>query len=263
MRRELLASKKKETGLSLDPRTKLALLITIALFVLSGGGGAASKQFAPILAAVPLILLLTEKSWKGSVIYFVLYGGSYILQLWALPHLSGLPNFLVVAICGFFMRFVPGIMMGYITVRTTTVSEFVASMKKLHLPEQIIIPMSVIFRFFPTVVEEYNAIGDAMKMRGIRFGGGKASAMLEYRLVPVIMCSVKIGGVPADPADGLLGKDRGGAECGSHHKGAGIGQKAHEHLPDRLSCAGCFFPAAMCGGFCNSYCHDDYREVGL
>ena len=29
--------------------------------------------------------------------------------------------------------------MGYITVRTTTVSEFVASMKKLHLPEQIII----------------------------------------------------------------------------------------------------------------------------
>ena len=61
MRRELLASKKKETGLSLDPRTKLALLVTIALFVLSGGGGAASKQFAPILAAVPLILLLTEK----------------------------------------------------------------------------------------------------------------------------------------------------------------------------------------------------------
>ena len=86
MRRELLASKKKETGLSLDPRTKLALLITIALFVLSGGGGAASsKQFAPILAAVPLILLLTEKSWKGSVIYFVLYGGSYILQLWGSP----------------------------------------------------------------------------------------------------------------------------------------------------------------------------------
>ena len=42
MRRELLASKKKETGLSLDPRTKLALLVTIALFVLRGGGGAAS-----------------------------------------------------------------------------------------------------------------------------------------------------------------------------------------------------------------------------
>lgn len=103
MRRELLASKKKETGLSLDPRTKLALLITIALFVLSGGGGAASKQFAPILAAVPLILLLTEKSWKGSVIYFVLYGGSYILQLWALTCPAFLTFLLLqsaVSLCG-------------------------------------------------------------------------------------------------------------------------------------------------------------------
>lgn len=109
------------------------------------------------------------------------------------PVLVRTAKFFVVAVCGFLMRFVPGIMMGYITVKTTTVSEFVAAMKKLHLPEQIIIPMSVIFRFFPTVVEEYNAIGDAMKMRGIRFGGGKAGAMLEYRLVPVIMCSVKIG----------------------------------------------------------------------
>lgn len=137
--------------------------------------------------------MLTEGAWKGSCIYFALYGGSYLLQILSLPYLSGLPSFFVVAVCGFLMRFVPGIMMGYITVKTTTVSEFVAAMKKLHLPEQIIIPMSVIFRFFPTVVEEYNAIGDAMKMRGIRFGGGKAGAMLEYRLVPVIMCSVKIG----------------------------------------------------------------------
>ena len=104
MRRELLASQKKETGLSLDPRTKLALLITIALFVLSGGGGAASKQFAPILAAVPLILLLTEKSWKGSVIYFVLYGGSYILQLWRSPTYPAFLTFLLlqsaVSLCG-------------------------------------------------------------------------------------------------------------------------------------------------------------------
>lgn len=193
MRSELLASEKKKTALPLDPRTKLALLITIALFVLSGGIGTASRQFAPVLAAVPWILLLAEKAWNGSAVYLILYGGSYLLQLLVIPHLSGVPGFLAVAVSGFFMRFAPGIMMGYITFKTTTVSEFVAAMKKLHLPEQIIIPMSVIFRFFPTVAEEYHAIGDAMKMRGIRFGGAGMGAMLEYRLVPVIMCSVKIG----------------------------------------------------------------------
>jgi energy-coupling factor transporter transmembrane protein EcfT len=49
------------------------------------------------------------------------------------------------------------------------------------------------FRFFPTVAEEWSAIGDAMRMRGVRFGGGKAGAILEYRIVPMMICSVKIG----------------------------------------------------------------------
>lgn len=54
-------------------------------------------------------------------------------------------------------------------------------------------PMSVMFRFFPTVAEEWSAIGDAMRMRGVRFGGGKVGAILEYRIVPMMICSVKIG----------------------------------------------------------------------
>lgn len=82
---------------------------------------------------------------------------------------------------------------GIFVVTTTTVSEFVAAMERLHLPQQITIPMSVMFRFFPTVAEEWSAIGDAMRMRGVRFGGGKASAILEYRIVPMMICSVKIG----------------------------------------------------------------------
>lgn len=32
-----------------------------------------------------------------------------------------------------------------------------------------------------------------MKMRGIRLGGGKAGKMLEYRIVPMITCTAKIG----------------------------------------------------------------------
>ena len=83
--------------------------------------------------------------------------------------------------------------MGYFVVTTTTVSEFVAAMERLHLPQQITIPMSVMFRFFPTVAEEWSAIGDAMRMRGVRFGGGKVGAILEYRIVPMMICSVKIG----------------------------------------------------------------------
>ena len=43
MRQELLASQKSGRGILLDPRTKLALLITISVFVLSGGIGVIKK----------------------------------------------------------------------------------------------------------------------------------------------------------------------------------------------------------------------------
>ena len=83
--------------------------------------------------------------------------------------------------------------MGAYLVNTTTVSEFMAAMERMHLPQKLSIPLSVIFRFFPTIGEEYGTIGDAMRMRGIRFGGGKLSKMLEYRIVPLIVSCVKIG----------------------------------------------------------------------
>ena len=62
-----------------------------------------------------------------------------------------------------------------------------------YLLEKIVIPMSVIFRFFPTISEEYQAIRDAMKMRNIRFGGKNPFLMVEYRLVPLMVSVVKIG----------------------------------------------------------------------
>ena len=81
--------------------------------------------------------------------------------------------------------------MGYYFIDTTTVSEFIASMEKIHIPEKIIIPMSVVFRFFPTVKEEYRAIQDAMKMRGITTFRSPIK-MLEYRIVPLMISITKI-----------------------------------------------------------------------
>lgn len=41
--------------------------------------------------------------------------------------------------------------------------------------------------------EEYAAISDAMRMRGIRFGGKHPGRMVEYRLIPLMISVVKIG----------------------------------------------------------------------
>ena len=193
MSRELLASQKNNSGILLDPRTKLAVLITIAVFILGGSYEGIMQYYIIVLAAIPLLLLSAARKWKGAVFYILIFGGSLCLEMFGLSRLAGVANYIAVAIVGILLRFTPSVVMGYFVVTTTTVSEFVAAMERLHLPQQITIPMSVMFRFFPTVAEEWSAIGDAMRMRGVRFGGGKVGAILEYRIVPMMICSVKIG----------------------------------------------------------------------
>ena len=115
------------------------------------------------------------------------------MQVYLLPKTTGVVNFLLVAVSFFSVRFMPGIAMASYMVNTTTVSEFMSAMERMRVPQGLSIPLSVVFRFFPTVAEEYAAISDAMRMRGIRFGGKKPGKMIEYRLVPLLVCCVKIG----------------------------------------------------------------------
>ena len=177
----------------LDPRTKILLVLTIATVVLGGGGGDMMNRLRPIMVAVPLLLLCAERKWKLAVSYVIVYLAAYFGGLYLLPVTTGILNFIVVAFSGIFSKFLPGIAMGAYLVNTTTVSEFMASMERIHVPQKISIPLSVVFRFFPTIQEEYHSIGDAMRMRGIRFGGGKPSKMVEYRLIPLMVSCVKIG----------------------------------------------------------------------
>lgn len=183
----------KTKGLKLDPRTKLLLL-----FLINGGiFGGSSWQVAIPLASIPFVLLLFSKKFKGAAIYFVIYGISAVVTFCAVDKFDGIVNLLLVMISGMIFRMLPGMMMGYFLVVSTTVSEFVAAMEQMHISPKIIIPMSVMFRFFPTVREEASAIADAMKMRGLGFHiktlFQNPIEMLEYRVVPLLMATVKIG----------------------------------------------------------------------
>lgn len=174
-----------------DPRTKILLVImTIAIMMSSGGTLVLCLRWS--LTAVPFLLLLSERKFRTAFIYAGVYTAAYIAQILLMPIASGAVNFLLVALA-IAARLMPGIAMASYLVSTTTVSEFMASMERMHIPQKITIPMSVMFRFFPTVGEEYSSIADAMRMRGIRFGGGKPAKMLEYRLVPLMISCVKIG----------------------------------------------------------------------
>ena len=184
-------SQEKRHGF-LDPRTKLALVLVLAVFVMGGLGGSQMKSIKIILSVLPFLLLLIERQWKrfgrGVIMLAVGYG-----LLIAMPYLPGLLNFIALMCGGILTRFAVTVVMGGYLIGTTSVSEFISAMERLHIPQAITIPMSVMFRMFPTIGAEWKSIRRAMGMRGIRLGGVRAGEVVEYQLVPMITSTVRIG----------------------------------------------------------------------
>jgi energy-coupling factor transport system permease protein len=180
-------------GLRLDPRTKMLIVITVSVTLTAGGYGGLMTIIRPLLASMPLLLLALSKRWAVATFYAIAFSAAYIAENFLLSLTFGILNFILLASVGLLARFMPGLMVGYYLVTTTTVSEFMAAMRRMRVTEKLVIPLSVMFRFFPTVREEYISIGDAMRMRGVSIVGSKPLQMLEYRVVPMMMCSLKIG----------------------------------------------------------------------
>lgn len=178
---------------NLDPRTKLLLLITIAMVVALGNDDPPMRICRAILVIVPFVGLISLRRVRAAGYYLIVCLLANMVSVLVLPQTSGVWNFLLVAICVALSRMMPGLAMGWYLLASTSVSEFMTSLERMHIPPKVVIPLSVIFRFLPTVQEEYTSINDAMRMRGISLGGGKAGDILEYRLVPLMICSVKIG----------------------------------------------------------------------
>ena len=176
----------------IDPRTKLALILILAVFVMGGLGGAQMKPLKMVLSALPFILLLAEKQWTRFLRGVCMLVCGYAL-LWVMPYLPAAPGYIALLCGGILTRFVVTIMMGEYVIATTSVSEFISAMEKLHMPQQVTIPMSVMFRLFPTIGAEWKSIRRAMRMRGIHLGGAKAGQVVEYQMVPMMTSSVRIG----------------------------------------------------------------------
>ena len=182
----------RNSVIPIDPRTKIFLTLTVSTITMAGGTGGIMNIIRPCLVALPIILLLLSKRFKAAARFSITYIILYTLELLVIPMLTGVWNFILNAASGIYTHMLPGFVMGYYLISTTTVSEFVAAMERIHVPQKVVIPLSVVFRFFPTVKEEYAAIRDAMKMRGITTFRSPMK-MLEYRVVPLMMSIAKIG----------------------------------------------------------------------
>lgn len=144
------------------------------------------------LSVLPLVFLLILKKYGMAVYYVCIYAFALFVPGLLLPYLPGAVNLLFTGVFAFSTKIIPGTMMAYFLFATTSVGEFMAAMDRMHVTKRLSVPISVMFRFFPTIREEYRNVQDAMRLRGI--GSLRdPMKMLEYRMVPFLISIVSIG----------------------------------------------------------------------
>ncbi|ALT69572.1 energy-coupling factor transporter transmembrane protein EcfT [Methanobrevibacter millerae] len=174
----------------LDPRTKIIILVIISFMVFNE----APIYVSGILVLIPFICLFFSNYKKAAVIYVVLYVAAKYIQIFLLPNSTGIISIILVIFSYTSSRMLPILIMGYYTIASTKVSEFISAMEKSNVPKDIIIPLSVVFRYIPSIIEEIKSITNAMKMRG--FGLTVKSfknplKLIEFYMVPILISAVK------------------------------------------------------------------------
>ena len=142
---------------------------------------------------IPVVLVCLEgKPHVGARFYCSFHFGYMAYGDYTGKH-RGHSGLLILFLCYMITQFAPTMIMVWYCISTTKISEFMAAMNRMRLPQGLAISIAVMMRFFPTLSEEYRSIRDAMRMRGIAFGGGKVTKMIEYRLVPLLFSCISIG----------------------------------------------------------------------
>ena len=179
-----------ELNFYLDPRTKIIILAVLSFMVFND----ASLYVSSILVLIPCICLFFSNHKKSAAIYVACYILAKLIQIYILPNATGFMAIVLITFSYTVSRMLPILMMGYYTISTTKVSEFIASMENSSIPRSIVIPVSVVFRYIPSLIEEIRSITNAMKMRG--FGLNVKSLknplkLIEFYMVPILISAVK------------------------------------------------------------------------
>jgi len=177
----------KNTKPTLDPRTKLLVLLLINIIVLIS----INMQTEWICIGAIILSLVCMRAYQQALRSLLMYTGMlFSLYLLGIFPDSGIAAFFSM-IAATFRKIAPPLFFASGMIATTKVGELVSAMQKLRIPKPIIITFAVTLRFFPTVKEEYSGIRDAMRLRGIHMSAGniltRPLTVMESILIPMMM----------------------------------------------------------------------------
>ncbi len=180
--------------MKLDPRTKLFMIFVVSIIVMMSATTPLLWAIRLSITLIPIVLLIVEKKYSSALKFLIAYVTALVLTFCFLSSESeGLLSSLLIGYCGIVVQFMPALITAWYVIRTTKIGEFMSCMQKMHVPDGLSVSLAVVMRFFPTIKEEYSSINDAMRMRGVMFGGGNVLKMFEFRMIPLLFSCVNIG----------------------------------------------------------------------
>lgn len=122
-------------------------------------------QEISLLALCVFTTLLCRK-WKRAFYTGVLFLAMLLSDLYMVPHLTGVSRNIMTAICRVLRFILPLFASFYLITRTTKIGEYISALTKMHMPSEVVIPLAVMFRFVPTIQEEWQMVNQALRLRG-------------------------------------------------------------------------------------------------
>lgn len=175
--------------LKLDPRCKLYLLLigNVLLFF------RVDLITEVIITSMMILLFLLSGRYKSALKFFITYLILLLMDIYLVGNVSGILLTWISVLSVSIRMLYPCIISGTYAFTTTSISEFVCALRKMHVSENIIIPCMVVIRFFPTIKEDYKQIKDAMTLRNLNSGTlgiiRHPVTSLEYVIIPLLMNS--------------------------------------------------------------------------
>ncbi|MDR2673106.1 MAG: energy-coupling factor transporter transmembrane protein EcfT [Coriobacteriales bacterium] len=166
--------------LAFDPRAKLLVLVLINVMIFVSPDVYTELLCMSAIALVLALMGCWRQLWHGLLVYVGLIGAFYLCTL-----TDNLFTTFIGMTIACIRKIMPTVFFTSGMMATTTVGDLVSALQKLHIPKVVVIPFTVMLRFFPTAKEEFAAIRDAAKLRGLRFG-------MERTLVPMMLRSANI-----------------------------------------------------------------------
>ena len=168
----------KKYMLKLDPRTELLLLILANIVAFTQRSVKVEITWVVLL----LLMIIACGCKKAAGKLAAAFGICLLLQYYVFPNGPKILATSFTFLVSYARKIFPCLIVGTLILQKTPVRELMVALRKWHIPQGLIIPLSVTVRYFPAIKEEIGYIRDAMKLRNIH-----GIQKVECLLIPIMI----------------------------------------------------------------------------